>query len=99
MKNLHLSVCHIADKFNVSDTYVHQVFDRYVDMKRLPLSEVICIDEVHTEAVSYSKYSMIILDFITGQPIDMLPSRQKAGYGRIFFPHSHPGKDERSNIS
>ena len=84
MKNLHLSVCHIADKFNVSDTYVHQVFDRYVDMKRLPLSEVICIDEVHTEAVSYSKYSMIILDFITGQPIDMLPSRQKRDTEEYF---------------
>lgn len=84
MRNLDLSVSHIADKFNVSDTYVHQVFDRYVDMKRLPLSEVICIDEVHTETVSYSKYSMIILDFITGQPIDMLPSRQKRDTEEYF---------------
>lgn len=84
MRNLDLSVSHIADKFNVSDTYVHQVFDRYVDMKRLPLSEVICIDEVHTEIVSYSKYSMIILDFITGQPIDMLPSRQKRDTEEYF---------------
>ena len=84
MRNLDLSVCHIADRFNVSDTYVHQVFDRYVDMKRLPLSDVICIDEVHTETVSYSKYSMIILDFITGQPIDMLPSRQKRDTSQYF---------------
>lgn len=84
MKNLELSVCHIADKFNVSDTYVHQVFDRYVDMDRLPLSEVICIDEAHTETVSYSKYSMIILGFITGQPIDMLPSRHKRDAPEYF---------------
>lgn len=85
MKNLDLSVCHIADKYNVSDTYVHNTFDRYVDMKRLPLSEVICIDEVHTETVSYSKYSMVILDFITGQPIDILPSRQKRDTSEYFL--------------
>ena len=84
MKNLDLSVSHIAGKFNVSDTYVHQLFDRYVDMKRLPLSEVICIDEVHTETVSYSRYSMIILDFITGEPIDILPSRQKRDTSEYF---------------
>ena len=85
MKNLDLSVCHIADKYNVSDTYVHNTFDRYVDMKRLPLSEVICIDEVHTETVSYSKYSMVILDFVTGQPIDILPSRQKRDTSEYFL--------------
>lgn len=73
-----------AEKFNVSDTYVHQTFDRYVDMKRLPLSEALCIDEVSTQAVSYSKYSMVILDFISGEPIDMLPSRQQRDT-RSFF--------------
>ena len=77
MRSLSNSVSDVARKFNVSDTYVHQIFNRYVDMKRLPLTEAICIDEVHTETVSYSKYSMIILDFLTGQPIDILPSRQK----------------------
>lgn len=84
MKDITHSVCDVAMKFNVSDTYVHQTFDRYVDMKRLPLTEAICIDEVHTETVSYSKYSMIILDFITGQPIDMLPSRQKRDTSDYF---------------
>ena len=76
LKDLNHTVSDVARQFNLSDTQVHRIFERYVDMKRLPLSEVICIDEVHTEAVSYSKYSMIILDFLTGQPIDILPSRQ-----------------------
>lgn len=84
MRNLSVSVADVARKFNVSDTYVHQTFDRYVDMKRLPLTEALCIDEVHTEAVSYSKYSMIILDFLTGQPIDILPSRQKRDTSDYF---------------
>lgn len=77
-----------ADDFKFVDRYSHStnVTDLLIleDMKRLPLSEVICIDEVHTEAVSYSKYSMIILDFITGQPIDMLPSRQKRDTEEYF---------------
>jgi len=76
LRDLNSTVVDVAAKFNVSDAHVHRIFERYVDMKRLPLSEAICIDEVHTEAVSYSKYSMVIMDFITGQPIDILPSRQ-----------------------
>lgn len=36
----------IASRFHVSDTYVHDVFDRYVKMNRLPLTDAICIDEV-----------------------------------------------------
>ena len=93
LKDLNNSVRDVARKFNVSDTYVHQTFDRYVDMKRLPLTEAICIDEVHTETVSYSRYSMIILDFITGQPIDMLPSRQKRDTSDYFT--SIPIKERR----
>lgn len=76
LRDLNNSVVDVASKFNVSDAHVHRIFDRYVDMKRLPLSEAICIDEVHTDTVSYSKYFMVIMDFITGQPINILPSRQ-----------------------
>lgn len=85
MRNLSLSVRYIAEKFNVSDTYVHQAFDRYVDMKRLPLSEALCIDEVHTQTISYSKYSMVILDFVSGEPVDILPSRQQRDTRRYFL--------------
>jgi transposase len=95
LKYLNNLVRDVARKLNVSDTYVHQTFDRYVDMKRLPLTEAICIDEVHTETVSYSRYSMIILDFITGQAIDMLPSRQKRDTSDYFA--SIPIK-ERMNV-
>lgn len=95
LKDLNNSVRDVARKFNISDTYVHQTFDQYVDMKRLPLTEAICIDEVDTETVSYSRYSMIILDFITGQPIDMLPSRQKRDTSDYFT--SIPIK-ERMNV-
>lgn len=70
LKNLNNSVVEVAERFDVSDAQVHRIFDQYVNMQRLPLSEAICIDEVHTESVSYSKYSMVIMDFISRCTVD-----------------------------
>ncbi len=67
----------IAERFNVSDTYAIETFSRYVDMKRLPLSEVICIDEVKLNISRDCKYALMILDFLTGDVIDLLPERRK----------------------
>ena len=36
----------IAKRFHMSDSYVHEVFDRYVKMDRLPLTDAISIDGV-----------------------------------------------------
>lgn len=45
-------------------------------MSRLPLSDAISIDEVHLEVDKYCKYALVIQDFHTGEPIDILPSRR-----------------------
>ena len=66
----------IASRFHVSDTHVHEVFDRYVKMGRLPLSDAICIDEVYLDMDEYCKYALVIQDFHTGDPIDLLRSRR-----------------------
>lgn len=66
----------IADRFYVSDTYAHEVFERYVRMDRLPLTDVISVDEVHVELDDYCKYALVIQDFHTGEPIDLLRSRR-----------------------
>ncbi len=73
-RNAQLSASDIAKQFNVSDTHTINVFERYIDMKRLPLSEVISIDEVHLDMPG-CKYALVIYDFISGEPIDILPSR------------------------
>ena len=39
----------MANKFNVSTTYVINLFDKKVDMKRLPLPKVMCVDEVYSK--------------------------------------------------
>lgn len=66
----------IAETFKTSDTHVLEVFDSYVKMDRLPLSDAICIDEVYLDMDNYCKYVLVIQDFHTGQTIDMLHSRR-----------------------
>lgn len=39
----------IAKRFHVSDSHVHEVFDRYVKLDRLPLTDAISVDEVHLD--------------------------------------------------
>lgn len=74
-RNVNITAADIARKFNLSDTTVLQILDRYVDMKPLPFSEVISVDEVHLEIPQQCEYALVILDFLRGEPIDMLPGR------------------------
>ena len=76
-KDAQLSASQIAKRFSVSDTYVINLFARYVDMPRRQLSSVICIDEVHINISSKCKYALVIQDFLTGEPIDMIESRRQ----------------------
>ena len=56
--------------------HVHEVFERYVRMDRLSLTDVVPVDEVHVELNDYCKYALVIQDFHTGEPIDLLRSRR-----------------------
>lgn len=85
----------VAERFNVSDTYVNETFARYVHMKRYPLTEVICIDEVQINLSDKCKYALVIQDFITGELIDLLPERRD----RITEPYFvNIPADERRNV-
>lgn len=75
-RNLLMTTADIAQKYNISDSYAHEVFDRYVRLDRLPLTEAISVDEVYVEMDSDCKYALIIQDFITSDPIDLLQSRR-----------------------
>ena len=76
-KDYNLSVRQIAQRFSVTDTYAHNTFDRYVDLPRLKLPHALCIDEVHLNILSKYKYALILQDFVSGEPIDMVVSRRK----------------------
>lgn len=45
-------------------------------MDRLPLTDAICIDEVFLDMDEHCKYALVIQDFHTGDPIDLLRSRR-----------------------
>ena len=75
-RNLMETSVSIANRFHVSDTYAHEVFDRYVKMDRLPLTDALSIDEVFLDMDEYCKYALLIQDFHTGDPIDLLRSRR-----------------------
>lgn len=68
----------IAKRFNVSTSHALNTFLRYVDMPRRQLTEVISVDEVFLGMQENRKYALVIMDFLTGEPIDMVPSRRKA---------------------
>ncbi|MDO4467456.1 MAG: hypothetical protein Q4C49_10715 [Bacillota bacterium] len=57
----------------------------YVEVKRAPLPEVLCIDEVFLD-ISYSeKYACVLLDFKTNEIVDILPNRWKTTLDKYFY--------------
>ena len=75
-RNLDTTAAAIARKFHTSDTHVLDVFDKYVRLDRLKLPNIISIDEVFLDMDKYCKYALVIQDFYTGDPIDVLISRR-----------------------
>ena len=75
-RDLSISAASIATKYNVSDTYVIDTFNRYVKMDRLPLTDIVSVDEVCLDLDPNCRYALVIQDFYTGDPIDLLSSRR-----------------------
>ena len=93
-KDCNLTAAQIARRFNVSDTYALHTFDRYVDMKRRDFTEVICVDEVHLEVSRVCKYALVIQDFVSGEPLDLVISRRKE-ITEPYFAHIPAGERAR----
>lgn len=80
-KILSESASSIARRFHTSDTHFLEVFDRFVNMERLPLTDIISIDEVHIDMDPHCKYALVIWVFIpaslsisSGAGVRMSPS-------------------------
>lgn len=76
-RDINASARQIAKRFNVSHTHAINTFMRYVDMPRRNLTEAISIDEVYLGISDEYKYALIIQDFKTGEPLDMVVSRRE----------------------
>lgn len=83
-RDINATAASIARKFNVSDTYALKVFDRFVNMKRLPLGEILSVDEVHLKIPGECEYALILFDFQSRQPIDIVHSRRQSVTEQYF---------------
>ena len=63
MKNIHITTADVARKYNISDTSVHYIFLQYLNIKRLPLPEIISVDEVFLDIDYKHRYALVIMDF------------------------------------
>ena len=67
----------VASRYRISNTAVTYIFDAHISVSRRILPEYICIDEVYAITNQDSEYVCILVDFLTGNVIDILPSRKK----------------------
>lgn len=95
LKNINVTISSAAKRLNVSDTTVYYTFLKYVNFKRLPLSEVISIDEVFLNIDGLHKYAMVIMNFTNGQIIDIVESRRERDSRKFFNSIS---KEEREKV-
>lgn len=85
LKDLHLTAVQVARRFDISDTYVHQVVSQYLDIQRLPLPQYLSVDEVYLHISNKDKYALVLMDFFTGEIIDILPNRLEGTTNKYFM--------------
>ena len=77
LKNPAETFSNAAKRYNLSPTSVASIFDEHVSMNRLPLPRYMAIDESYSFHSDDSKYVCMFINFETGEPIDILPSRKE----------------------
>lgn len=95
IKNLSFTYKMIANMYNVSDTFVCEVFDRHVSIPPLKLPYILCIDEIYARRLTSTKYSCILFDPMENKLIDILYSRRKDLLEPYF---SRKSKEEKSVV-
>ena len=85
----------IAKEFEVSTTYVMTLFDQKIDLKRLQLPQVLCIDEVYAKKLTKHSYCCILYSPQWKKIIDVLNSRHKFNLIEYF---AHIPQIEKDNV-
>lgn len=74
----HMTFKGVSNITGISETSVIRIFDKHCHIPRVPLPEILCIDEVYTKNSDFkSKYSCIFYDFKKHNVVEVLPSRRK----------------------
>lgn len=95
LKDINSTFKSVAARFDVSTTYVVNLFDQKVDIPRLKLPRVLCVDEVYAKKLSYHKYCFILYAPQLKKVVDVLDSRRINNLDYYFF---HIPANERNNV-
>ena len=95
LKLINQTFSSVAKNNNVSVTYVTDVFDKKVDIRRLTLPHILCVDEVYAKRLSYHKYCFIAYDPRNRKIIDVLDSRHIDDTLNYFYAIPY---EERKNV-
>lgn len=95
LKNINETFTSVGRRYNLSSQQVSNIFDRHVSQPRKLLPKRLLIDENITIHLPDSDYVVILLDFDSGEIIDVLPTRRKKDLMDYF-----PGipLEERENV-
>jgi len=85
----------IAKINHISDTGAIDIFDRYVNLKRLPLPRVLCIDECYNKNQFSKPYTCILFDFLQRKMVDAFEDRSKNNLISYF---TKMDVEERNNV-
>lgn len=95
LKDFNETMSSVARRYDISPTSVASIFDHHVDLSRNRLPEVLSIDENYCFKSDKSRYVCILLDFISQEPVDLLPSRR---YDALASYLGNIPPEERRNV-
>ncbi len=95
LKDFNETFSSVARRNFISPTSVCSIFDSHVQLSRKKLPAALCLDEVYAFRSPESKYVCVLLDYITQEPVDILPERKYAYLASYFGSIS---MEERNNV-
>ena len=75
MKSIHVTAANVARRYSISDTAVHYKYLHYLDIRPLPLPEIISVNKVFLYIDYRDRYALIMMDIRNYKIIDILASR------------------------
>ena len=95
LRDFHQTFKSVADKYFISSHEVLNIFDDYINCEPKKLPEITCCDEFYKGRKAAYKYAFVMLDFSSGDIVDVVSSRHKETLIRYF---SYIPKSERNNV-
>lgn len=84
LRDFHSTYTSVANLYHLSKNQIINIFDEHVDCSPKELSLAMNFDEFYLGKKSKQKYAFVITNHLTGEIIDILPSRKKEYLTRYF---------------